>query len=338
MKSSIKKWIDLAFKLVVRMLPTCLTDFLAKHYNKLIQNKGTTLLLSLYASLLFILYYTGHVAWNALFLGSEDTHLKDKAISDLGPFGDFFGGITNPIIGAIGFIALTITISMQIKQNRETTKQNFESSFFNLLNLQNSIIDNLNFEGKKSRASFSQFLEVHCEKLYPKENYGSHVIIKKSAACVFYSTYNSNHNGVFGHYFRNLYRILKMIHDSAYSEDEKKRHARILRAQLSMDELTVLFLNCLPKVCDDGAFAQLLIHYQILEHLGIKKLNSEANKNHMHSEFIIGEKVRVSSKEVAFYLKKESTHNYNTSNFGAFGRNKSRDLLKLRICLHNAQS
>ena len=119
---------------------------------------------------------------------------------------------------------------------------------------------------------------------------------------------------------------------------KKKRHARILRAQLSMDELTVLFLNCLPKVCDDGAFAQLLIHYQILEHLGIKKLNSEANKSHMHSEFLIGEKVRVSSKEVAFYLKKESTHNYNTSNFGAFGRNKSRDLLKLRICLHNAQS
>lgn len=279
--------------------------------------------------------YAGYIAWKSLFKQKSEQSLTSVPIGELGTFGDFFGGISNPIIGAIGFIVLTFTIRMQIKQNKETIKQNFESSFFNLLNLQNNIIENLNYDGETARASFTKFLNENRTILYPNNFSQIKVMVKQSKAKVFYSKYNSSNNGVFGHYFRNLYRILKMIHDSEYSDAEKKKHARILRAQLSMDELTVLFLNCLPGVCDKGEFSELLIQYQILEHVSITKLINPNNTslNYRYSEFIIGGKIRVSYTEVESYLKKQSESYYNRITSGAFGRNTSRDLALLKTSL-----
>lgn len=309
-----------------------ITEFFSFIIHTLIKGKNIILFCILYMTIIGPVCYVGYVAWQSLFNGSDKKTFTSTAISELGTFGDFFGGISNPVIGAVGFIVLTITISMQIKQNRETIKQNFESSFFNLLNLQNNIIENLDFEGATARASFTEFLKKNENVLYPKYIYKLKMTIKESKAKVFYKDYNINHNGVFGHYFRNLYRILKMIHDSNYSEEEKKRHARILRAQLSMDELVILFLNCLPGVCDDGAFSDLLIQYQILEHLSVKKFpdSQDYQRRFIGLEFIIGGKVRVSYKEVGNYFKKSSHYYYSRVHSGAFGRNSSPDLAVLK--------
>ncbi|ATH71766.1 hypothetical protein CFN77_06045 [Bacillus altitudinis] len=52
-----------------------------------------------------------------------------------------------------------------------------------------------------------------------------------------------------GHYYRNLYRIMKFIHDEQFSNNskenelEKKKYRGILRAQLSSMELLMLFYN-----------------------------------------------------------------------------------------------
>ncbi|WP_178897041.1 putative phage abortive infection protein [Bacillus altitudinis] len=52
-----------------------------------------------------------------------------------------------------------------------------------------------------------------------------------------------------GHYYRNLYRIIRFIHDEQFSnnskenEKEKKKYIDILRAQLSSMELLMLFYN-----------------------------------------------------------------------------------------------
>jgi hypothetical protein len=52
-----------------------------------------------------------------------------------------------------------------------------------------------------------------------------------------------------GHYFRNLYRIIKLIHDEKFHEIEednnkaKQKYRGILRAQLSSYELLVIFYN-----------------------------------------------------------------------------------------------
>ena len=40
---------------------------------------------------------------------------------------------------------------------------------------------------------------------------------------------------------------------------------------MSQEELCLLLLNCLPEVVDDGSFADLLIKWQILEHIQLEK-------------------------------------------------------------------
>ena len=57
------------------------------------------------------------------------------------------------------------------------------------------------------------------------------------------------------HYFRNLYRIYKIVdeanfnassdHNSDYNKEKKKFYTGIIRAQLSNDELILLFYNCI---------------------------------------------------------------------------------------------
>lgn len=309
-----------------------LTELLLFIGQTLKKGRNIILFCILYLTIFGPVCYVGYIAWQSLFKDNSKKTFLSSSIGELGTFGDFFGGISNPVIGAVGFIVLTITIAMQIRQNRETIKQNFESSFFNLLNLQNNIIENLNFEGATARTSFTEFLKKNEKYFFPKHIYKFNLTIKESKAKVFYTQYNINHNGVFGHYFRNLYRILKMIHDSNYSEEEKKRHARILRAQLSMDELAILFLNCLPGVCDDGAFSNLLIQYQILEHLSVKKFpdTQQYQRKFIGLEYVVGGKIRVSYKEVGNYLKKDSHNYYSRVNSGAFGRNSATDLVILK--------
>ncbi|MGB8929504.1 MAG: putative phage abortive infection protein [Pantoea agglomerans] len=302
----------------------------------IIENRLRISVISGLVSLFLFLFIIGKIAWTSLF--SEQTGkdiLSAKAIGELGTFGDFFGGVTNPIIGAIGFIALTVTIAMQIKQNKETTKQNFENSVFTMLDLQNNIIDSLDYENSKSRMSFTKFLEMNQNEICPIKNHPFRLKIKISAATRYYTNFNSKHNIYFGHYFRNLFRILKMIDDSPYDYKTKRNYTRIIRAQLSMDELTVLFLNCLKNVCDNGEFSKLLIKYQMLEHLSIQKIGLDMItwRTFEHCEFIVGGKARVSYLEIAHYISKDSKNYYYKTSSGAFGSNTSKDLKALKMCM-----
>lgn len=103
-----------------------------------------------------------------LTMGIKDT------VEILGPFGDFFGGMLNPILTFCSFMALLMTIILQqrelklsrkqieisVKELAETRKateissealteqskslkiQNFENTFFNMLTLHNEIVNN----------------------------------------------------------------------------------------------------------------------------------------------------------------------------------------------------
>ena len=54
--------------------------------------------------------------------------------------------------------------------------------------------------------------------------------------------YSENENYI-GHYFRNLYRIVKYIFESELSRENQKTYIGILRAQLSATELIMLYYN-----------------------------------------------------------------------------------------------
>lgn len=104
--------------------------------------------------------------------------VQDNAV--WGQFGDYFGGIVNPILTFISMILVVFTLrtsEKQLKQADITSKeqsdsiklQNFENSFFKLISLHNDIVENMadapTHPTKFKRESFISFVA----KL--KENY-----------------------------------------------------------------------------------------------------------------------------------------------------------------------
>lgn len=217
--------------------------------------------------------------------------------AELGAFGDFLGGVLNPIFTFMTFFGVIITIVLQkieLKAARkEYTKsanalntQAIENTFFNILNLHHGIVENLSFPSTPFAFDGNK-LSGHAAKLTPnfslkgKEANGAAsfssllMIIKDNSDTIndtreIYKFFQDEHNYLFGHYFRNLYQIMKFIHShKAMSFKKKKKYMSILRAQLSTNETTVLYLNCLDDMVDDGRFRKLLIRYQMLEHMPI---------------------------------------------------------------------
>ncbi len=271
-----------------------------------------------------------------------------------GQFGDFMGGILNPIFMFLTLIALIITIVLQRKElklaRKEYSKtsialstQAIENTFFNTINLHYRIVENL-------KINFSDFgdkfltlpdkISIRNGKTNPfiGEYTGIKVfdetIIKifkntktPTQTVEFYKILQNDYNYIFGHYFRNLYQTLKLIDKNDYlKKEEKKKYTSILRAQLSSNELSLLFLNCLDKMNDRGEFKNLLIKYKMFEHLNITK----QNKN-----YILSGIVKVSEEMVLQYFHRKKVGlelDLSRSAGGAFGKNNGipYDILKIK--------
>ncbi len=88
----------------------------------------------------------------------------------------------------------------------------------------------------------------------------------------FFTTYQDS----LGHYFRNLYHIFKYVYfTDLIIEEEKRVYSNIVRAQLSSDELVLLFYNSLTPINFSGnkpslgypKFKFLIEHFDVLQNM-----------------------------------------------------------------------
>jgi hypothetical protein len=203
--------------------------------------------------------------------------------SNRGPEDNVFE-IINVLFSGFAFAILMITVLMQKEelelqrnelretraefkqQNQTLIQQKFENTFFQLLQAQNEIIKLIDLkrtDQTTGRDCFRLFYEkyffeaIDAYKREIKSKLGSvnvdipanemkleinEIIAVYSA--VFYKKYQSE----LGHYFRNLYQIIKFVDSSTLAETDKYRYIKLIRAQLSSYELVLLFYNCLSKV------------------------------------------------------------------------------------------
>lgn len=278
-----------------------------------------------------------------LFYIKAHAKLSSGKIGAYGTLGDYFGGISNPILAFITFTAVLFTVYLQLKQSHESQKLNFEGTFFNMLTLfvtTRSKLKYKEFEGEecfekiiedkfltnKKFTNFSPFVDQSEREFTAKD-------FSLDSAKTKYTNFNKTNNQYLGHYFRTLYRVLKIIDRSNLDLEDKISYSRILRAQLSTDELSLLFLNGLKDVCDQGSFQLLLYRYSMLEHLSVGDSQhppSEINPaNYMDTKFFIGEKILVNGADIKSYLLRDGEHYKGTKPLGAFGNNPSPLLRKL---------
>lgn len=225
-----------------------------------------------------------------------------------GTFGDFIGGMLNPILSFFALIALLLTIILQNKELEETreelkrsatAQEKSESS----LKKQSDILIRQQFE-----QTFFSFLEQHNAALEKISTASGRWIKGRSdldivREAIFDATSLENakekleeKNGLCGHYFRILYQLLKFIAtnipgseigtsfdkdkiiDSVMTENEKM-YSNMVRSFLSYNVSQVLAINC---YCDGEnstywRYKLLLERYEFLEHMPFE-INKKQNK------------------------------------------------------------
>lgn len=214
-----------------------------------------------------------------------------------GTFGDFVGGLLNPLIALLAFYWLTQSVLIQKTELSETQnvlretekaqreqaltqeKKRFEDTFFSLLNQLNAVHSGLS------------------ERLIVKEIPQASKISRLHSAVIKNGTGNSLDQRVTkmresssdtSHYFRVLYHILKFIlQHSKFSADPvefnvaitkdvsptEKFYSNIVRSFLNKEVVQLLAINCIVDEPENDFFKyrQLVERYSLLEHLHIDK-------------------------------------------------------------------
>ena len=141
-------------------------------------------------------------------------------------------------------------------------QQRLESTYFSLLSLYNKIISDLNLQTNKS-CYFKELKEQLCSgNLYYSSPEKQHEKVKEKYLDLFYEKKED-----LSHYFKLLYRIIKTIDDSEISTNEKFRYIKILRSQLSENEMLILYYNSHTHL--GGDLYKLILKYNLLKHLPI---------------------------------------------------------------------
>lgn len=217
---------------------------------------------------------------------------------NLGEFGDFFGGVLNPILTFLMLIGLIITIVIQRvelrlsrnefrrtadalqEQTQTSKKQSFENTFFQMMKLYNEIMDSLSVksefvfnvnqekEGKtlKGRDCIEHLYESWRHHHVKKILRGDHNCPLLEAIDIEYTEFYNEHGNLLGHYFRTIYNIVKLVDNSEITNSDKKNYTNILRSQLSKYELGLLLYNCLSHYGKER-FLPLVNRYDLLKHV-----------------------------------------------------------------------
>ncbi|MBW4788829.1 hypothetical protein BVZ31_04705 [Alcaligenes faecalis] len=206
--------------------------------------------------------------------------------SSFGEWGDFFGGVLNPLFTLLTFAGVLITIVLQQTELRESRaemrrsadalqeqarglqRQNFESTFFQMLSVHTSLvgaIDLINEEGRitQGRDCFNVFY-TRLNKIY-REQLGkaNGKDTDKNVLRLSYKLFWKTHQVELGHYFRYLYNIVRFVKESPYSDGP---YIRLLRAQLSDQETLLLFYNCVASEHGER-FQALVEEFSLLDNM-----------------------------------------------------------------------
>jgi uncharacterized membrane protein len=191
-------------------------------------------------------------------------------------------------------------------QNLTTKQQRFENTLFSMIEMLNQIVNAMDVgdgdKRKTGRDCFTKFFQdleseyflmnwsnepkygeifnielknIVGDELYYRDSFKEK--FKKSISIYYFhdkkrviNTYNyfyKSHQSDLGHYFRMLYNIFRYIDESPFSDGI---YAKILRAQLSNQELLIIFYNNATQ--RGKAFAALAERFELYDNMDTERL------------------------------------------------------------------
>ena len=206
----------------------------------------------------FIVYFVSNFYYSKL-----PSFISENGAIQLNEFGDFVGGTLNPILSFLGFMALLYTISIQRNQiaedKKDREKQQFENTFFALLNVHNQALDNLSKDkqfGVRDGTSYPNGSDL--------QNLLKETLDRKVTNLEISQKNLKDKNHLCGHYFRILYVLLKFIeNNSSWLSENEKMYSNLVKGLLPNNVFRLLAVYCSNK--DD--YKLLLEHYSFFENI-----------------------------------------------------------------------
>jgi len=265
-------------------------------YKKIFVDKDLIYII-IFVSLIVIILITLLFLWKRPFF-MWDSPINESL---MGTLGDFIGGVIGSAWALLGVILFYLALKEQradSKTNRKALnkqiealemqtrefvlqkeelilsrnvfkeqaktlkKQQFESTFFAMLQLYNHNIENIgsdtSSENEESFKGFSKELFNNMEvDIDPFKNHEQAINVYKD---LFYKKKTE-----ISHYFRIVYRIMRFIELSSMTEEEKKSYSKIIRSQFSEKELLILYYN--SHFIFGRKFIPLALKYKLFKHL-----------------------------------------------------------------------
>lgn len=207
-----------------------------------------------------------------------------------GTFGDFLGGIINPVVGIITIILLVLTLMSQRRELKEQRNQMalaaFEQTFFTWLNTYRDLVNRFRYLYSRMPEEVRYGIDG-LEQATKDTNYRSNAEAIERSAFVsragglgpttsrgtYFSTVAATWRRVYsksepqlGAMLRTLFTLIRWVDKNpALTAQQKWDYVAIVRAQLSSPELRILFFNgFMPP---GQAFTQYVDKYALLDNL-----------------------------------------------------------------------
>ncbi|CAN5607200.1 hypothetical protein BH10BAC5_BH10BAC5_22160 [soil metagenome] len=188
----------------------------------------------------------------------------NSSIEFLSAVGNYLSGTLGILISFLALVAIVFTFLAQktqikiqqseLQNNRNSNLIiNFENNFYHLLDFHHKLSNDLDtgIESKNISVGKSGInLNVHnVSDLLQKieTTLISSVAIGGTSYDDAYKTLTIVYGKILGNYFRNLFNILKLIYTSEFLPD-RKLYSNIVRAQISDEELLLLFFNSISSI------------------------------------------------------------------------------------------
>ena len=219
--------------------------------------------------------------------------------STTGQVGDTIGGIMGPFVAiaaaGLTFIAFWVQYKANIQQRHDIAIERFESNLFEMLHIQQEIINGLKIESvgeheNRALASGRDVFQFVYEALPLKIEIGdSSGIYSLKEALIDDEEVKTKLDFIEGlcfmdHYYRHLYRIVKYIDNAnpmVIDRKKKYEYAAIVRATLSPYELVMLYYNGFSH----PRFKYLIERYALLNNIRSNLLASSADKKIVNEKF-----------------------------------------------------
>lgn len=264
---------------------------------------------SLFIGILLICYYSYLYVDKIGFANLSLESINETLISALrnNP-GEFIGGTIGVLFTFTATIFLFITFKEQRDQFTITRQAEFytlfETTYFNMLNMlakvENSVDDNIKQSSSKARTLIEYYRNF--KKEYGEDSISNQEIVSIESdlkendlqiavvhkASQYYGNYFKNYvvanDSNIGYFYRYIYNVVRFVYDQHQFSDlerDRKKYLNLLQAQLSDEELALIFYDAISDYGEnkDGKklFHDILDEVNFLENV---KPDTLLSKNH----------------------------------------------------------